>query len=191
VAESVCIDPPDGDTVDRLGHGTAVAAAIRDLAPGVTLVVGKIFDRTLTTNADALARGIEWGVSRGARLINLSLGTANALHEERLVASVSRAAAAGALVVSARDWLPGSLPGVVSVVADARLERDELRVEDGAFAAAPYPRPIPGVPRDRNLSGVSFAVANVTGALARLLDARSDVRTVDDVFGLLRPKEND
>jgi subtilisin family serine protease len=197
VAESVSLDP-QLDTVDRLGHGTAVAAAIRDLAPGVTLIVGKIFDRTLTTNADALARGIEWAVSRGARLVNLSLGTANPLHEERLVASVARAAAAGALVVSAREsngvrWLPGSLPGVVSVVADARLERDEFRVDrviptpkgrdlQLIFAAAPYPRSIPGVPKERNLSGVSFAVANVTGALARLLEARPDVRSLDDVF---------
>jgi hypothetical protein len=35
--------------------------------------------------------------------------------------------------------------------------------------AAGYPRPIPGVPPERNLKGVSFAVANATGAIARLL----------------------
>ena len=184
VAESVCIDPPDGDAVDRLGHGTAVASAIRDLAPGVTLIVGKIFDRTLTTNADTLARGIEWAASRGARLINLSLGTANSRHEERLVASI--AAAGGSIIVSARDWLPGSLAGVVSVAADPALERDEFRVEGTSFVAAPYPRSIPGVPRERNLSGVSFAVANVTGALARLLEARPEVRGISDLRVSLR-----
>lgn len=180
VAESVCIDPPDGegDTVDRLGHGTAVAAAIRDLAPGATLIVGKIFDRTLVTNADALARGIAWATDRGARVINLSLGTANHAHEETLRASVAGAVKAGALVVSAREadgvvWLPGSLPDVVSVVADARLERDELIVHEGGLTAAPFPRPIPGVPKERNLSGVSFAVANASGFLARFLEGRS------------------
>ena len=187
VGEAVCIDPAGGDTVDRLGHGTAVASAIRDLAPGVTLIVGKIFDRTLSTNADALARGIEWAASRGARLINLSLGTTNPLHEERLVASI--AAVSGAIVVSARDWLPGSLPGVVNVVADPALERDEFLVEGTRFVAAPYPRPIPGVPRERNLSGVSFAVANVTGALARLLEARPEIRGVYDLeFALGFPR---
>ena len=185
VAESASIDPPDGDTIDRLGHGTAVAAAIRDLAPGVRLIVGKIFDRALTTNADALARGIEWGASRGARLINLSLGTSNAEHEKRLADSVLRATAVGAVVISARDWLPGSLPGVASVVADARLERDELLLDGTGFAASPYPRPIPGVSRDRNLSGVSFAVANVTGALARLLEARPELRTLTEVLRAL------
>lgn len=190
VAESTCIDPPTGDSVDRLGHGTAVAAAIRDLAPGARLIVGKVFDRTLATNADALARGIEWAVSRGARVVNLSLGTTNRSHEERLMESIGRASDAGALVVSAREaegvvWLPGSLPGVVSVVADQRLERDELALRDGNLVAAPYPRPIPGVPKERNLSGVSFAVANVSGFLARLIENRSDLRTVSDVLQTL------
>jgi hypothetical protein len=136
----------------------------------------------LTTNADVLARGIEWAASRGARLINLSLGTTNPQHRDRLMASLARAADSGAIVVSARDWLPGSLEGVVSVIADPALERDEFRIEDDAFVAAPYPRSIPGVPRERNLSGVSFAVANVTGALARLLEARPGVREITDVF---------
>ena len=184
VAEARCIDPPDGDAVDRLGHGTAVASAIRDLAPGVTLIVGKIFDRRLTTNADALARGIEWAASRSARLINLSLGTTNPQHKDRLMESLDRAADAGAIVVSARDWMPGSLPGVLSVSADPRLERDEFRVEENVFVAAPYPRSIPGVPRERNLSGISFAVANVTAALARLLEGRPELRRVEHILRL-------
>jgi hypothetical protein len=31
--------------------------------------------------------------------------------------------------------------------------------------ASGYPRPIPGVPPERNLKGISFAVANATGLL--------------------------
>jgi subtilisin family serine protease len=191
VHESVCLDPPDGDVVDRLGHGTAVAAAIRDIAPGTTLIVGKIFDRSLTTNAAALARGIDWAVSAQARVINLSLGTANPAHAATLGESVARAARAGAIVVSAREsasvvWLPGSIEGVASVVSDATLERDELEIDEQGFVAAPYPRPIPGVSRERNLSGVSFAVANVSGFLARLLQGREDLRGLTDVRGTLR-----
>jgi hypothetical protein len=37
--------------------------------------------------------------------------------------------------------------------------------------AAPYPRDIPGVPRERNVKGVSFAVANATAFVARALEA--------------------
>jgi hypothetical protein len=191
VEESVCLDPPDGDVVDRLGHGTAVAAAIRDIAPGTSLVVGKIFDRSLSTNAAALARGIDWAVERRARVINLSLGTANPAHVFTLGASVSRAATVGAIVVSAREsggevWLPGSIEGVASVISDANLEREELEVDERGFIAAPYPRPIPGVPRERNLSGVSFAVANVSGFLARLLQEREDLRGLNDIRDALR-----
>ena len=190
VKESVCLDPPDGDTVDRLGHGTAVAAAIRDIAPGSTLVVGKIFDRSLSTNASVLARGIDWAVYAQARIINLSLGTANPAHAGALGESVARATAAGAIVVSAREsggvvWLPGSIEGVASVVADASLARDELEIDERGFVGAPYPRPIPGVPRERNLSGVSFAVANVSGFLARLLEGREDLLGLNDVRGAL------
>lgn len=191
VEESVCLDPPDGDTVDRLGHGTAVAAAIRDIAPGATLLVGKVFDRSLATNAAVLARGIDWAVERQARVINLSLGTANPAHAATLGESVARAAAAGAIVVSAREsggvvWLPGSIEGVASVVADSSLDRDEIEVDPRGFGAAPYPRPIPGVPKERNLSGVSFAVANVSGFFARLLEGRVDLRRLNDVRGALR-----
>ena len=190
VAESVCIDDSIEDTVDRLGHGTAVAAAIHDIAPGATLIVGKIFDRRLTTNAGVLASGIAWAASRGARLINLSLGTANPAHLEPLRDAVANAAALGAMVVSAREdngvaWLPGSLPGVVGVRADVQLHRGEANLDSTGFVAPPYPRAIPGVPKERNLRGVSFAVANVTGMLARLLEGRSDLHNVDDLFSEL------
>lgn len=183
----VSIDESFEDSADRLGHGTAVAAAIQDIAPGAKLIIGKIFDRTLTTNPGVLAEGIAWAAGRGARLINLSLGTANPAHIETLREAIASAAAAGAMVVSAREangivWLPGSLSGVISVTADGTLERDKAIVDATGFVAAPYPRAIPGVPKERNLSGVSFAVANVSGMLARLLEGRADLRHVEQLF---------
>ena len=73
------------------------------------------------------------------------------------------------------EWLPGSLPGAVGVLLDWDCPRDEIRRQatgDGrrVYAASGYPRPIPGVPPERNLKGISFAVANVTGCLARDLE---------------------
>ena len=57
---------------------------------------------------------------------------------------------------------------------DMRVPRDacDISVADGAIAitACGYPRPIPGVPPERNLQGLSFAVANASGMLARLLE---------------------
>jgi hypothetical protein len=57
---------------------------------------------------------------------------------------------------------------------------------DGApvFRASGFPRPIPGVPPDRNLHGISFAVANMTGFVAR---ARADHATLDEVLRALVP----
>ncbi|MEP6496125.1 MAG: S8 family serine peptidase [bacterium] len=168
------------DYVDRIGHGTAVAAAIREKSPGVALLAVRIFERQLATGVDVLGQAIRWAADAGAHLINLSLGTANPAHRDRLLQAIEYATARGALVVSAResngvDWLPGSLSGVAGVMADWTCERDAIEVlpePSGlpTFHASAYPRPIPGLPRERNLSGVSFAVANATGFLARALE---------------------
>jgi subtilisin family serine protease len=195
IKSGICLFPggDEGDSTDRIGHGTAVSAAIHEKSPGAGLLAVRVFDRQLATNAAVLARAIEWSADAGARLINLSLGTANAAHGELLGAAVERAKRAGAIVVSARQsgdvkWLPGSLPSVAAIEVDWTLERDELEVagntDETIFRATGYPRPIPGVPRERNLSGISFAVANVTGFLARLLEDR-DVRSVRDIVNAL------
>ena len=54
------------------------------------------------------------------------------------------------------------------------------------FRASPFPRPIPGVPRERNLAGVSFAVANVTGFLARAMEGAPDGVAWQDVMAAWR-----
>jgi subtilisin family serine protease len=169
-------DGDDQDYADRIGHGTAVAAAIREKAPGVELLAVRVFDHELATTADVLARGIVWAADHGARLINLSLGTDNPAHEPALAAAVRYAATHHALVVAAlgEGRLPGALDSVVGVELDWDCPRDEVGVREEQnrpiFTASGYPRPIPGVPPDRNLKGISFAVANVSGILARLLE---------------------
>jgi hypothetical protein len=183
----------DNDVADRLGHGTAVAAAILEKAPAVELVAVRVFDRTLATNAAILAKAIERATEAGSRLINLSLGTANPGRTMVLENAIQTARAAGAIVVSAYEldgtfWLPGSLDGVVGVLLDRECPRDELRVEKGRrprLMASGYPRPIPGVPPARNLQGISFAVANTTGFLARLLETRPDLRTAESIIETL------
>jgi len=170
----------DGDYVDRLGHGTAVAAAIREKAPGARISAIKVFWNALATDVTTLARAIDEAAAYGASVINLSLGTAEVRHRDRLQASVLRARAGGAIVVAAHDengvrWLPGCLEGVVPVRADGSLDREayEVGVVDDrrVLVAAPYPRDIPGVPRDKNVHGISFAVANASAFVARALEA--------------------
>jgi subtilase family protein len=169
------------DYADRLGHGTAVAAAIREKAPDAEIVAVKVFFESLATDVETLARAIVEAAARGAAVINLSLGTAEIRHTQRLEAAVLCARQDGAIVVAARDdggvlWLPGCLDGVVAVRADASLDRDAYDVrmvnDRAVLVTAPFPRDIPGVPRERNLSGVSFAVANASAFVARALETR-------------------
>jgi subtilisin family serine protease len=171
---------PSADFVDRLGHGTAIAAVIREKAPAAELWAVKVFDQELRTDLAKLLAGLDWAVERRFPLVNLSLGTAEPAHEAALRLRIESAVTAGVLVVTAiagedgTTYLPGTLPGVLPVELDWLCPRDEARLAtrpDGrrVARASGYPRPIPGVPAERNLKGLSFAVANVTGCLARSL----------------------
>ena len=138
---AIAADGSSGDDyIDRLGHGTAVAAALRS--------------------------------------------------------AVGRAAVAGALVVAAGThdgvaYLPGSLEGVVRVELEWSCPRLAVAVVsraeggDTVCRASGYPRPVPGVASERNLKGISFAVANVTGVLARELTGGSRP-SYDDAIAALR-----
>ena len=167
------------DFIDRLGHGTAVAAVIREKAPSAELYAIKVFDRQLAATGRALADACAHALDAGAHLVNLSLGTQNREHEHALAAVISRLADAGVKVIAAGEhdgsrWLPGALPGVWPVTLDWTIPRDECRLDfadDGSLRlrASGYPRPIPGVHPERNLKGLSFAVANATGWVAARL----------------------
>ncbi len=167
---------------DLLGHGTAVMAAIQEKAPEADYFAVRVFQSELRTNIEILCRAIEWCIKQRIEVINLSLGTTNPAHAHRFLRLVSYAG----ILVSAREMdrapaFPGSLPGVIGVGVDWDLPRESYVCRNGTeFFASGYPRPIPGVPKDRNLSGISFAVANMTGFVVRACE-RIDSRTCDAV----------
>ncbi|MCY4028957.1 MAG: S8 family serine peptidase [Acidobacteria bacterium] len=172
-----CVGP---DCIDRLGHGTAVAAAIQDLAPGVRICPLKVFDRRLDAPVETLVAAIDWAADHALPLVNLSLGTAERSHAAALAKAAGRAHAAGTIIVAAGshagiDWLPGSLgvAGVIRVELDWSCPRGEHTDGDpgsaAVFRTCGYPRPIPGVDPERNLKGLSFAVANLSGIAARAM----------------------
>lgn len=180
--------------VDRLGHGTAVASAIHEKAPGAQLYAVKVFDDALATSVRTLVRAINWASERGIRLLNLSLGTPNDFRAAELEPAVSRAVECGMVIVAAfqhdgRLWYPGCMDGVIGVVLDWDHPRETVSVRQMAgrwvVAASGYPRPIPGVPPARNLNGISFAVANATGCLAAALANSLEARTAEEVLAVL------
>jgi subtilisin family serine protease len=193
--EGVLFDPEESELSceDMLGHGTAVTAAIQEKAPEANYYILKLFGKSLRTTGTRLLRAIEWTIEHRMDIVNLSLGTPNYDHRRALEGLVARAVAADVLLVAARyseliPVLPGMLDGVLSVDVDWNLSRDQYRVsvEGGSpvFYASGLPRPLPGVPVNRNLSGISFAVANMTGFAARACKDLQE-RSIDRVVNVL------
>lgn len=181
-------EPQPTDYLDYLGHGTAVAGAIREKAPDAELFAIKVFDRALTTNIEIIVKAFAWCLDNQMDVINLSLGTINPDHRAVIEGAVALATANGAVLVAAREMadkpsLPGCLPSVVGVVADWQCARERYRTggsnDDPVFIASPYPRDIPGVPPERNMNGISFAVANMSGFVARAKEYAPRASVVD------------
>ncbi len=173
---------------DRLGHGTAVMAAIQEKAPGADYFAVRVFHGALRTTAATLVRAIDWCIVQEMDVVNLSLGAVNDAHRPAFADVADRAMAAGAILVAAREangepCYPGCLPTVLGVGLDWDCPRNRYRVEAGdggtIFYASGYPRPAPGVPPGRNLHGISFAVANITGFVARACEAGRAPRSAE------------
>jgi hypothetical protein len=157
----------EGSVLDTLGHGTAVMAAIQEKAPDAEYFAVKLFHEELRATTDELLFALEWTIENKMDLVNLSLGTRNSGRAGDFEKLIPR----GIQLVAARDvdgdlCYPGCLPGVVGVGLDWEIDRDAYQLRDGVYYASGYPRPAPGMPRKRNLNGISFAVANITGLIA-------------------------
>lgn len=180
------------DYTDRLGHGTAVTAAIQDLAPHTVVWALQVFDRTLETSIEALVAAIDWAGANDVALVNLSLGTREPADAGPLRDAVSRLSGRTVVIAAGTHdgvaWLPGTLDGVLGVELDWSCPRGSYEI--GGTVTAPrlrtsgYPRPIPGVDPERNLKGLSFAVASMTGLAARAV-ADTGVRGYDALISQL------
>jgi len=160
--------------LDRLGHGTAVAGAVRLLAPDAQLLAVSVFDPDGRAPWDRLVAAIDWAIAEGCALCNLSVGTPDPAAAEALAAAVARATAAGMLVVAAAPlagpptW-PAAAPGALGVRADMDLAPHAVGYVAGdptPWRALGAPRALAGPNQRRNFKGGSFAAARVTGLLA-------------------------
>jgi hypothetical protein len=66
------------DDQDRIGHGTAAADIVLQVAPGATVVPLRVFGRELETSPAVIIAALDWAVAHGIGAVNLSLGTARA-----------------------------------------------------------------------------------------------------------------
>ncbi len=186
---------------DPVGHGTAVAAAVfRDQPPG-RLTAARVLDHRLTGDHRAVVRAMTEALERGARVINLSLGTTSADAGRALAGAVTDARAAGAFVVAAvppggRGW-PADLPDVLSAVGDpscppGRCDRLQAfaRLPGGGECALlrfrTHGRAIPpgGRAARGNLAGNSLAAAHLASRVVAAL-AEDPARQLDELVAWL------
>ncbi|MCS6924436.1 MAG: S8 family serine peptidase [Candidatus Binatia bacterium] len=181
------------DYSDRIGHGTALAGIVRAKAPQVELYAIKIFAERLVASLAVLEAALHWALGQQMHLINLSLGTSNPDHCERMRAVVAEANRRGTLLVAASPpgraaMLPAALPGVIGVAGDDRCGwEDHWYILDDPvpLRAHPCPRPLPSPAQARNFRGHSFASAHITALLALLLERCPDL-TSDEATAYLR-----
>ena len=166
------------DYGDRTGHGTAVAAALHRLVPGLDLLAVRVLDEDLRCTTGALAEALVRAAEQGARVLNLSLGSRRPEAREVLSDAVAHAARHGAVCVAAahprgRALFPADLPGVLSATTHRSCPLADLFMVAGPlprFLAHGFPRPIEGRAPTDNFFGPSFAAAHLTARVARLLE---------------------
>jgi hypothetical protein len=205
-------------------HGTAIASIIaasdgdfRGLAPKAELYAAAVFEhdeqRGEVASTVSLVRALDWLISSGVDVINLSLaGPSNRLLEAALSRAAERRvtvlAAAGNGGPVAKPMYPAAYPSVVAVTAVDASGRVYRLANRGAYLDLAAPGV--GLRHARagggytSSSGTSFAVPFAVAAAARLrhLDPAVDVvaallRGAEDLgppgrdeiygYGLLRP----
>ncbi len=188
VAGSVAFEPdPDAESGyraiegphdDLVGHGTACAGIIRQLAPEAEIYSVRVLGPNLKGRGSLFLAGIRWAVQQGVHVANLSLSTANDQWFAPLHDLADEAYFANVLLVCAANNVPGptypsQYASVVSVAA-----------RDGSdpFAIAYNPHPpveFGAVGIDVKVAwsgggsitatGNSFATPHVAGLAARML----------------------
>jgi len=179
------------DVTDTLGHGTHVAGIIGapgngtgmyGVAPGVTILPVKVFNGS-TAASTSIDRGLAYAQSKGARVINLSLGANSPTGD----AGLRRVAASNTAVVVAsagndglanpgwparyakEAWAGGTIIAVGAVDANKKLASFSNKAGDTAqfYLVAPGVNIISSYSTGyAYMSGTSMAAPAVSGAAA-------------------------
>jgi subtilisin family serine protease len=180
-----------GDKVDP--HGTAIAGAIvshaklMGIAPAARILAVRAFapDRPKGEGTSfAILKGLDWAAERGARIINMSFaGPRDPAMARALAAARARGivliAAAGNAGPKSPPLFPAADPNVIAVTATDADDRLFKGANWGTHIAIAAPGvdlllPRPGSTYQMT-TGTSFAAAEVSGAVALLLERKPDL----------------
>lgn len=176
-----------GDYSDHIGHGTAIAGIIRENNPQAELIAVKIFSTELRASLAQLIAALEWAIERNIKIIHLSLGIYAGEGRELLLSLCKKAADQNQIIIaSGRRFggltFPAAFDSVVGVCKDDSLDKNEISFDvDNSieFAACGFARTIPGIPREANFRGHSFAAARLTARVAEIVESEPDISVLD------------
>lgn len=171
---------------DLYGHGTACAAIVRELAPEVELISVRVLGDNLKGSAGAFAEGVEWCITHGVDIINLSMSTASDRWAEPFWELVDMAGYHHVLLVAAmnnerRRTIPSEFAGVFSVACAPGTDREQV----WSNPQGPAEWGAAGIDVDVawlggsiiRTTGNSFAAPVVAGHLARIRAAHPGITT--------------
>src|SRR5262245_9365427 len=187
------------DATDRLEpparHGTGIAgtiaaqALLTGAAPAARILAIRAFaptgkgDEAVSTSLTVL-KSIDWAVSNGARIINMSFAGPR---DPELALAIAAAAKKGVVVVAAAGnagpkaapLYPAADPNVIAVTATDPDDKLFVRASRGLHivVAAPGVDILAPAPSDsyQIMTGTSVAAAQVSGIVALLLEAKPDL----------------
>ena len=203
------------DTFDAVGtgdkahpHGTAIAGAIaaqarlKGTAPAARILAAQAFDRgqdRMEGNGYVAAKAVYWAADRGARIINMSFAGPRDLNIEK---SLGYARQKGIILVAAAGnkgplsppLFPAANPNVIAVTATDANDKVFQQANRGkhiAIAAPGVELFLPGLNGTyQEISGTSFAAAEVSGTIALLVERKPDL-THDDARRILMSTARD
>ncbi len=189
-------------------HGTAMAGAIVSrerllgVAPGAKILAVRAFSetgRSAESTSFNILKGMEWAISQGARVINMSFAGP---YDPSLERALKDAAAKGVVLIGASGnagpkspplW-PGADPNVIAVTATDSGDKVFRQANRGPYVSVASPgveilAPAPQAGYQLS-TGTSIATAHVSGVVALMLE-RDPTLTPLDVRLILESTAND
>lgn len=164
----------DGDLV---GHGTACAGIIHQLAPEATIHSLRTIGHNASGTIEQLVFGLRWALKEGFDVVNLSLGTVQTKQLLPLQELIDQAYYKGQILVAAANnnrlvSYPAQFAALIAVDNQSfknpldfhyRLGQAVELVANGIYVHAPSPGG-----KFRWFTGTSFACPHITGLVTRL-----------------------
>jgi subtilisin family serine protease len=170
-----CAPAPPSDSI---GHGTATAGIIAQIAPEAEIYSIKVIGQEAKGTADQLIAGMSFALDQGYDVVNMSLGTTDDRNSRRLGALADRAFHEGRIIVAAANnfgqvAFPANFSSVLGVDMEGFENPETIRYAWGnpiELAARGVYVEAPAMGGGVQLyTGTSFACPHVSGLLARVV----------------------